>query len=258
MFATMIIILREVIEICLFLGMFSAALREVRDKNKIILLGILGGIIISILLAFGMNRLSNLFDGTGQEIINIVTLFIAILCILWTLIWVRKHDKKFHERIINLENQNIIPIALLIMLSIAREGSEIILFSYGILARGTSNYDLVYGIILGTTLGMGFGITLYFGLLRIPTKYFFRTINFLLILLAAGMASQIAENLIAADLVTVFSNSLWDSGWLISEKSLFGKLLHDLAGYSSQPTGLQFVFYVTTFMALYTIHKRKI
>jgi high-affinity iron transporter len=47
---------------------------------------------------------------------------------------------------------------------------------------------------------------------------------------------------------------VWDSGWLLSEKSIAGRTLHTLIGYTDQPTEMQLVVYlavlVVTFMLM--------
>jgi high-affinity iron transporter len=46
---------------------------------------------------------------------------------------------------------------------------------------------------------------------------------------------------------------MWDTSWLLSEKSIFGKLLHTLIGYTERPTELQLIVYVATLFAMYAL-----
>jgi high-affinity iron transporter len=68
----------------------------------------------------------------------------------------------------------------------------------------------------------------------------------MILLLAAGMASQGAAFLVQAGLLPPLSGSLWDSSFLLREDSLVGQALHALVGYVSQPVGIQLVFYIVT------------
>jgi high-affinity iron transporter len=43
---------------------------------------------------------------------------------------------------------------------------------------------------------------------------------------------------------------VWDTGWLIQDDSLTGRLLHTLIGYSQAPNGLQLVAYGTTIVMI--------
>ncbi len=86
------------------------------------------------------------------------------------------------------------------------------------------------------------GYALYAGLLKIPMRWFFSATNTLVLLLAAGMASQAARFLIQANLMPSLASPLWDSSALIADKSIVGRLLHGLIGYDSRPAGMQLVF----------------
>ena len=68
----------------------------------------------------------------------------------------------------------------------------------------------------------------------------------LLVLLAAGLAGQMARFLIQADLLPALAEPLWDTSALLSTSSLTGSILHVLVGYESSPSGMQMLFYVGT------------
>jgi high-affinity iron transporter len=83
-----------------------------------------------------------------------------------------------------------------------------------------------------------------------PLRWFFTATSVLVLLLAAGMASQSARFLIQADLLPSLISPLWDTSALLPEKGVPGLLLHSLIGYDSRPDGMQLVFYI---IALVTI-----
>jgi high-affinity iron transporter len=74
----------------------------------------------------------------------------------------------------------------------------------------------------------------------------FSVTNGLIVLLAAGMASQCVGFLISADALPTWGDALWDSSWLVEDTSLFGKMMHALVGYTSRPAGTQVVAYGVT------------
>ena len=123
---------------------------------------------------------------------------------------------------------------------------EIILFLRGIYSAGSTATDLALGSIIGAASGITLGLLLYNGLLKMHVKHFFNVINIMLVLLAAGMASQLANYLNSADLIEILSKQIWDSSWLINESSIIGKISHSILGYSSKPTQLQVIFYGTS------------
>jgi high-affinity iron transporter len=74
--------------------------------------------------------------------------------------------------------------------------------------------------------------------------------SWLVLLLAAGMASQAAAFLLQADLLPPLGTNLWDSSFLLTEQSLPGRILHTLIGYTAQPAGIQLVFYLATLLVI--------
>jgi high-affinity iron transporter len=85
---------------------------------------------------------------------------------------------------------------------------------------------------------------------RIPLRHLFTVTSWLILLLAAGMASQAAAFLLQADLLPPLGPSLWDTSFLLAEHSLPGRVLHTLIGYTAQPAGIQLVFYLTTLLII--------
>src|SRR6185503_1038545 len=77
-------------------------------------------------------------------------------------------------------------------LAVLREGSEVVLFLYGIAAAGD-------GGPAALAAGVTAGAALYFGLVSIPLRHLFAVTSWLVLLLAAGMASQGAAFLMQAD-----------------------------------------------------------
>ncbi|MCW5688839.1 MAG: FTR1 family protein, partial [Pseudolabrys sp.] len=134
-----------------------------------------------------------------------------------------------------------------------REGSEVVLFLYGIFAQGTSGLSLLTGGVLGIIAGAAFTALTYAGLLTIPQRYIFSVTSWLIALLAAGMAAQSAQFLYNAGIINRMGETVWDTSWLLSESSLFGQLMHTLIGYVSQPTALQLVAYIGTLLAMYVL-----
>ena len=251
MLAAIIITLREMLEVCLIVGIISAALNNIPSKRKIVLTGIFSGIILSVIFALTIQQITNLFNGNGQEVLDIIILTTSIICIALTLILINKQGNSLRQKLISASQEtNILPVILIITLAIAREGAEITLFLHGIYTVNMQLHDLVNGVIIGATLGILLGLMLYLGLLKISSRYFFKAINIMLALLASGMASQLANYLHSTDLISVLSETAWDSSWLVQEEGLMGKLLYNLVGYSSHPSKLQVIFFSSTLAAM--------
>ena len=130
-------------------------------------------------------------------------------------------------------------LAVVVGLAVLREGSEVVLFLYGIFASGTPGSALLVGGLLGVAAGAAFTGLTYFGLLAIPNRHIFSVTSWLIALLAAGMAAQAVQFLNNAGVVVALDRTVWDTSWLLSDGSLFGKLLHTLVGYTERPTEMQ-------------------
>jgi high-affinity iron transporter len=97
---------------------------------------------------------------------------------------------------------------------------------------------------------------MYMGLLKISTRKLFSVTNGLIILLAAGMASQGVGFLISADLLPTWGDAVWDTSWLLTDSSIVGKMLHALVGYTARPAGIQIVAYMSTLAIIVTLVRR--
>jgi high-affinity iron transporter len=102
-------------------------------------------------------------------------------------------------------------------------------------------------------LGVVAGIAIYLGLVSIPMRQLFTVTSWLVLLLAAGLASQGAAFLMQADLLPALGSNLWDTSFLLSDQSIPGKILRTLVGYTAQPAGIQLVFYVATLLIIGTL-----
>lgn len=259
MFSSFIVTFREVLEMALIIGVMLAATKGLAGRGKWILLGFTGGIIGSGIVALFTESISNFAEGIGQELFNALILFTASLIIGWTAIWMRVHAR---EMIVQIKKQGgkivegelpKFTLSLIILLAVLREGSEIVLFTYGMLASGQSVSAILSGSVLGMAVGALVGGGLYLGLVTVPTKYIFQITTWLLLFLTAGMASVGAKYLVAAGYFESTSNVLWDMSFILRENSVLGQILHALFGYSAQPMAIQAIFYCVTLGFFITI-----
>ena len=131
--------------------------------------------------------------------------------------------------------------------AVLREGSEVVLFLYGIAATGgTSAIGMMAGGALGVLAGAGMSALMYLGLLTIPARHLFSVTSSLITLLAAGLAAQAAAFLQQAGYVEPLTSNVWDTSWLLSDGSVVGRLAHTLIGYTDRPSGAQLVVYSLT------------
>src|SRR6266436_831046 len=256
MLATAIIVFREVLEAALIVGIVLAASRGVMRRGAWIGGGIAAGILGAMAVAGGAETIAGLAAGAGQEVFNAAILFAAVAMLGWHNIWMTRHGREMTlaaNRLgaaVRAGTQPLWALAFAVGLAVLREGSEVVLFLYGIAASGDGAAAMVLGGALGLGAGVAAGTGLYLGLVRIPLRHLFSVTSWLVLLLAAGMASQAAAFLLQADLLPPLGQTVWDTSFLLADQSLTGRILHALVGYTAQPAGIQLVFYLATLLII--------
>ena len=262
MLAALIIVFREVFEAGLIVGIVMAVTRAVPQRGLWIMGGIAGGVLGACIVAMFAGILSEAFAGSGQELFNAAILLIAVVMLTWHNVWMSRHGRELAAEIraageaVVAGKSSLAALAIVVGIAVLREGSEVVLFLYGILASGgTSGTSIFVGGLFGLVLGALVCALTYFGLLRIPGRYLFAATSAMIAFLAAGMAAQAVLFLAQADLLTAFGTVVWDTSWILSDDSVLGRALHTLIGYSDRPTAMQVIVYVATLLATFGLMK---
>ena len=259
MLGALIIVFREVLEAGLIVGIVMAATRGVAGRGQWVTIGIVAGVLGASVVAMFAGVISDAFQGSGQELFNASVLGIAVLMLMWHNAWMARHGREIADEMrrvgtaVSEGSKPLTALAVVVGLAVLREGSEVVLFLYGILASGTSVSATLLGGVLGIVAGAAFTALTYFGLLAIPNRYIFSVTSWLIALLAAGMAAQSVHFLNNAGLVQALDQTVWDTSWLLSESSILGRLLHALIGYTERPTQMQLLVYILTLIAMYLL-----
>ena len=168
--------------------------------------------------------------GMGQELFNAAILLAAVAMLGWHNIWMTRHGREMAlaaNRLGSEVREGARPLwalALVVGLAVLREGSEVVLFLYGIAATAEGAGGMALGGALGLAGGATAGAALYYGLVSIPLRHLFAVTGWMILLLAAGMAAQAAAFLTQADLLPPLGNELWDTSFLLTDDSLVGKV----------------------------------
>jgi high-affinity iron transporter len=262
MLATLIIVFREVLEAGLIIGIVLAATEGVRNRGRWIAGGIAGGVSGAALLAAFAGALSNAFSGSGQELFNATILLIAVLMLGVHITWMASHGRQMAQemkamgRAVVAGDRSLAAMALVVAMAVLREGSEVVLFLFGI---ATSTHEgaapMLTGGALGVLAGAGVSWLLYRGLVAIPMKHLFKVTNAMIAVLAAGMAGQAAAILAGIGMLPTLGDELWDTSGILRDDSIVGRALHALVGYSDRPPGIQVLAFVVTLAALALLSK---
>ena len=262
MLPTLVIVFREVFEAGLIIGIIMAVTSGVAARGRWVAGGIAAGVFGACLVAVFTGGLSELFGGNGQELFNASILGFAVLMLGWHNVWMARHGRELAAEMraagaaVAAGSKSLAALAVVVAVAVLREGSEVVLFLYGVAAAGgSSGVGMLIGGAIGLALGALVCLLAYRGLITIPTRYLFAVTSTLITLLAAGMAAQAIAFLEQAGLLTAWGQPVWDTSWILSDESILGRALHTLIGYVDQPTAMQLVAYTATLAVIAVLMK---
>jgi high-affinity iron transporter len=262
MLGALIIVFREVIEAGLIVGIVLAVTKGLAGSRLAIAAGVLVGVVGASLVAAFAGAIGEALAGIGQEIFNATILLIAVVMLTWHNVWMASHGRELAADVkrvgeaVRTGSQSIFALGVVCAVAVMREGSEVALFMYGLVATGGSTaIELVVGSLLGVAAGIAVTALTYLGLVAIPQRRLFAVTTGLISLLAAGLAAQAVLFLQQAGVLTMLSQTAWDTSAILSDTSLFGRVLHTLIGYSDQPSVLQVVAYCVTLAVIVVLTK---
>ena len=260
MLAALIIVFREVFEAGLIIGIVLAVTSSVPNRNRWIGGGVFAGVLGACLVAAFAGALSQLFAGMGQELFNAAILGIAVIMLTWHNVWMAHHGREMAGELRAVGQavvdgkKSLLALAVVVGVAVLREGSEVALFLYGVAASdGGSALGLTLGGLIGLALGAAVCLLTYFGLMHVPPRALFTTTTALITLLAAGMAAQAVAFLERANWLNSLDTVVWDSAWLLPEKSILGRAMHTLVGYTDQPTQMQLLVYAAVLLMTFLL-----
>jgi high-affinity iron transporter len=229
-----IIVLREVLEAALLISILSALSGILGLRHRWIAWSLVAGMAGAITLGSTIDTVSGWFDGVGQEVSSagMQLVIYLLLGIFIFLLLVRAGTGRHRDRTL------MILMIAIVALAVAREGYEVLVYITGFVM----NLEQLMIVLVGTAIGGGIGISVgalvYYLLINLRHPWSQVCGIGLLILVAAGLASQAALLLIQADWLPS-QLPAWDTSAVIAEDSVTGQLLYAMIGYEATPTAIQ-------------------
>src|SRR5207302_5705366 len=111
-------------------------------------------------VAFFTGRLSDAFQGAGQELFNAAILGVAVVMLTWHNVWMARHGREMAgemrtagEAVVR-GSKSLAALAIVVGVAVLREGFEVVLFLYGVAAsEGGANLGILLGGVAGLALG---------------------------------------------------------------------------------------------------------
>jgi high-affinity iron transporter len=235
---SVIIILREFLEAAIIISVLLALGNGIPRSRRWVISGVGIGLVGAAAYAAITATVSDWLEGVGQEVVN-ASMQITIYCCL-TLIALLV--TKGQGKTVPLGKNLLVLMGLTVTLAIIREGSEILIYVSSFVAAPELLQPILLGGVVGAGIGASVGALTYYLLVSINRRWSPTACVGIILLIAAGMASQATLLLIQADWLPS-QIPLWDSSVLISENSVAGQLLYALVGYEATPTPIQVAVY---------------
>ncbi|MBB4350057.1 FTR1 family iron permease [Aliirhizobium cellulosilyticum] len=265
MFASIaFVVWRESVEALLVIGILDAWLVsrsvETRRARGFLWGGAAAGLGVAGVLAGLLLWLGETVSDDAQTIYQTVIALLAAGLILQMVFWMRSHGRSMRGE---LESSLSTAVAAgswwgvfaLALIAVAREGSETVVFIYGILSAGVMG-SLLAGILAGVTGFVAAAITyalLMTGSRVISWRVFFRISEIVLLFLACGLLMTGIDGLINLDILPRLSRALWNSNFLMSDGTTVGGFFASMTGYRARPNLMQLIVFFGYWIAVLAV-----
>ncbi len=239
------IVWRESIEALLVVGILFAWLRQHPQHaagRKFLWLGVAGGVLSAFVLGAVLLWFAELFEGEREDYFQIAMMLIAATLIVQMVFWMRKNARTLKSDLERGLTHNAASarwwgMALLVVIAIAREGSETVVFLYGMgLAQTEGQWvNFMMSAMLGFTLALGTFQLLQVGGRIFSWQLFFKFTEIVLLLLASAMIVNSVERMIGLSWLPALVDPVWDTSGILDDAANVGGVIAALTGYRSHP-----------------------
>jgi high-affinity iron transporter len=261
------IVWRESVEALLVVGILYAWLKngdaDARRGIPYLWAGVVAGLLAAVALGAALVGFTEELSGDAQDYFQTGMVLVACVLIVQMVLWMKHHGrsmKRDMEASLQKSKQdaNWWGVTLLVALAIAREGSETVIFLYGLGFGQSGHVDPMQYLAVAIGLALAF---LTFYLLQLGGKIFswrlfFRVTEIMLLFLAAGLFETGVDKLIDKEILPVVMNQVWDTSWLLDDSSTFGSLVATLTGYRAHPAGMNLIAYSVYWAVIFLLLRR--
>ncbi|WP_027797619.1 FTR1 family iron permease [Paraburkholderia acidipaludis] len=250
----MFIVWRESVEALLVVGILHAWLKNGDAGARRGLPYLWGGVALGILAAVALGAalvgFTEVLSGDAQDDFQIAMVLVACVLIVQMVLWMKQHGRTLkREMEASLEktarDANWWGVTVLVALAIAREGSETVIFLYG-LGFGQSGHvaaSQYFAVLIGLALAFLTFYVLQLGGKVFSWRQFFRVTEIMLLFLGAGLFQTGVDKLIDKEILPTLVDQMWNSSALLDDSSTVGSLVATLTGYRAHPALMNLVAY---------------
>ncbi|NIE64991.1 FTR1 family protein [Burkholderia sp. Ax-1719] len=261
------IVWRESVEALLVVGILYAWLKNgdanARRGLPYLWAGVGLGILSACALGAALVGFTEVLSGDAQDYFQTAMVLVACVLIVQMVLWMKQHGRTLkREMEESLEkttrDANWWGITVLVALAIAREGSETVIFLYGLGFGQSGHVDASQYVAVLLGLGLAF-LTFYFlqlGGKVFSWRLFFRVTEIMLLFLGAGLFQTGVDKLIDKEILPTIVDQVWNSSAILDDSSTFGSLVATLTGYRAHPALMNLIAYAVYWLVVWFLARR--
>lgn len=260
------IVWRESVEALLVVGILFTWLRASAQGRRglpWLWAGVLAGLALAGMLALVLLGISSWLSSQGQEWFQALMALAASGLVVQMVVWMRRHGRALKNELetgarTQVGQSSWWGLLVLVMIAVAREGSETVVFLYGTIAAGDAagvSWRLALGGLLGFVAALATFWVLQLGGKLITWRRFFKLTEILLLLLASSLLVGGLDHLISLGVLPTIVDPVWDSTWLLDTSGGLGKVLADFAGYRAYPALSQLLIWAAYWIVVFGLLK---
>jgi high-affinity iron transporter len=269
MLNALFVVWRESFEAVMVVGILFSFLNKEKDPSarstglKSMWLGVSGGVLLSVALALGINLAETELQGIALEYFQLGMLIVACILMTHMCLWMKIHGRHMKSDLEGglsqaMTNSKRFEIAMLSMLAVAREGSETVIFLYGMTFEAAEKHmmsSLVIYSAIGFFLALATWVIFNRGLRFFSQRVFFNVTTAFLLLTASSLIVNVTRKLIQGDYLPTIRDVAWDTSFLLDERTPFGQFLSAFTGYQSTPALMTVIVFIVYWSMTYMIYK---
>ena len=218
-------VLRETLEAGVLVSLLASASRGRALRLAWLAAALPAGIAAAVLYALNLQTVSAWFGGVGQELLNASLQYAICLSLLAVLALLPQP---------RAQRALAICMAAIVVLAVSREAGEILIFLSSYLRVEAELERALTSGFVGLFVGLSVGMLTFLVLTGARSIFLARAQTLLLALVCIGMAVQGTQLLMQADWLPS-GEPVWDSNWLLQEKSMIGQIAYAVFGYEATP-----------------------
>ncbi|WP_321926944.1 FTR1 family iron permease [Paraburkholderia guartelaensis] len=263
----MFIVWRESVEALLVVGILYAWLKNGDADARRGVPYLWGGVALGILAAIGLGAalvgFTEVLSGDAQDYFQTGMVLVACVLIVQMVLWMKQHGRTLKREMEeslqkSTRDANWWGVTILVALAIAREGSETVIFLYGLGFGQSGHVDAsqYLAVLIGLALAFLTFYLLQLGGKIFSWRHFFRITEIMLLFLGAGLFQTGVDKLIDKEILPTIVDQVWNSSAILDDSSTFGSLVATLTGYRAHPALMNLIAYAVYWLVVWFLVRR--